>query len=135
MDSGRWQRVEQLYHSALEQPPGDREAFLAAACERDADLKQRVEILLAQTCPTEVLIDKQAWQAATELTCSSASGFGAVNDFGELTNFLPACKRPCADTDESGDFFIRALHPIELFKFTDVNLHPRPRHSSLLLFE
>jgi serine/threonine protein kinase len=72
MDSERWQRVEQLYHSALEQPPADREAFLAAACARDAGLQQQVEILLAQSSPTETLVDKRAWQAATELTCSRA---------------------------------------------------------------
>jgi len=68
MDSERWRRLEQLYHSALEQPPGDRKAFLAKACERDVDLQHRVEILLEQTGPTGSLIDRRAWQAATELT-------------------------------------------------------------------
>ena len=68
MDSERWRRLEQLYHSALEQPPGDRKAFLAKACERDVDLQHRVEFLLEQTGPTGSLIDRRAWQAATELT-------------------------------------------------------------------
>src|SRR6516165_5260508 len=67
MDSERWQRVEQLFHSALERPPNDRKAFLANACERDADLQDQVEILLAQSGPTEALVDKRAWRAATDL--------------------------------------------------------------------
>jgi serine/threonine protein kinase len=68
MDSERWQRLEQLYHSALERPPSDRKAFLADACERDVDLRERVEILLAQSGATDDLIDRKAWQAAIELT-------------------------------------------------------------------
>ena len=67
MDSERWQRVEQLFHSALERPPNDRKAFLANACERDGDLQHQVEILLAQSGPTEALVDKRAWRAATDL--------------------------------------------------------------------
>src|SRR5579864_7231427 len=70
MDPQRWRRVEQLYHSALERPPSDRKAFLAEVCERDADLRQRVELLLAQSGPTDGLIDRTAWQAATDLTYS-----------------------------------------------------------------
>jgi serine/threonine protein kinase len=52
----------------LERAPNDRKAFLANACERDADLQQHVEILLAQSGPTEALVDKRAWRAATDLT-------------------------------------------------------------------
>src|SRR5579872_5016109 len=72
MDSERWQRVEQLFHSALERAPNDRKAFLANACDRDADLQQHVEILLAQSGPTEALLDKRAWRAATDLTYNRA---------------------------------------------------------------
>src|SRR6266567_926971 len=68
MDSERWRRVEQLYHSAMEQPPRDRRKFLAKRCEGDADLQHQVEILLAQSGPTDDLIDRRAWQSATELT-------------------------------------------------------------------
>ena len=69
-DSEHWRRVEQLYHLALERSPSDREAFLAGACERDVDLRERVEILLAQSGATDDLIDRKAWQAATELRYS-----------------------------------------------------------------
>src|SRR5215472_2688043 len=66
MDSERWRRVEQLYNSALERPTAERKDFLAKACDLDADVQQQVEILLAQSGPTEDLVDKRAWQAATE---------------------------------------------------------------------
>jgi hypothetical protein len=45
--SERWQRIEDLYHSALEQKQADRASFLADACQGDAELKHEVEVLLA----------------------------------------------------------------------------------------
>ncbi len=39
----RWQQVEQIYHSALEQDPTQRGAFLDGACEGDGDLRSEVE--------------------------------------------------------------------------------------------
>jgi serine/threonine-protein kinase len=46
--SERWQRVEALYHSALQQPPGERATFLRDACGDDEALRRDVESLLAQ---------------------------------------------------------------------------------------
>jgi hypothetical protein len=91
------------------------------------------EILGKENCCSDVSSRSKAKQGPSD--GHPTPSFGAVNDLGELTNFLPARKRPCADTDESGDLFIRALHPIKLFKFTDVNLDSRSRHGSILLFE
>ena len=44
----RWQKIEQLYHTALEREPGGRSAFLDQACQGDAELRREVEALLAQ---------------------------------------------------------------------------------------
>jgi Tol biopolymer transport system component/predicted Ser/Thr protein kinase len=44
----RWQKIEQLYHTALEREPGGRSAFLDEACQGDAELRREVEALLAQ---------------------------------------------------------------------------------------
>ena len=41
-----WERVEQIFHQALEQPPDTREAWLAAACAGDPDLHAEVASLL-----------------------------------------------------------------------------------------
>jgi len=43
----RWQKVEQLFHAALEREPGARDAFLADACNGDDDLRREVETLVA----------------------------------------------------------------------------------------
>ena len=45
MNLERWRKIEQLYHSALEQEPRQRGGFLADACPEDAELRQEVESL------------------------------------------------------------------------------------------
>ena len=47
MSASRWQEVTATFHRALERPPADRAAFLAAACAEDSWLRQEVETLLA----------------------------------------------------------------------------------------
>jgi TolB-like protein/Flp pilus assembly protein TadD len=47
MSQGRWQRVDELFHQALERDAAARQAFLAEACADDAALKGEVESLLA----------------------------------------------------------------------------------------
>ena len=44
----RLQKIEQLYHTALEREPGRRSAFLDEACQGDVELRREVETLLAQ---------------------------------------------------------------------------------------
>src|SRR5215213_6856806 len=45
MTPERWQRIEEMFHSALERESSEREGFLAAVC--DGELRQQVEALLA----------------------------------------------------------------------------------------
>ncbi len=47
MNSMRWRQIEDLYHAALDRAPGERAAFLDAACDGDSALRQEVESLLA----------------------------------------------------------------------------------------
>ena len=47
MNPERWQKIEALYHCALERTPDERAAFLAANSEGDPTLRQEVESLLA----------------------------------------------------------------------------------------
>ena len=46
MSSGDWQNVKEIFNSALDLDPSDREVYLAAACAGDAQLRQKVEDLL-----------------------------------------------------------------------------------------
>ncbi len=47
MSPEKWKRAEELFHQALEVEPGERAAWLEAACGGDAELRQEVESLLA----------------------------------------------------------------------------------------
>ena len=46
MSAERWQRLQNLFHDALERAPDDRAAFLTAACGDDTQLRAEVERLL-----------------------------------------------------------------------------------------
>jgi serine/threonine protein kinase len=48
MDRERWQRIESLFHAALERGLDERPAFLLAACGGDSDLQRQVELLVAK---------------------------------------------------------------------------------------
>src|SRR5438552_1729929 len=48
MDAERWQRIEELYHAALELDSGERGRFLSDRCGDDQQLRGEVESLLAQ---------------------------------------------------------------------------------------
>jgi eukaryotic-like serine/threonine-protein kinase len=45
--SSNWERIRALFHSALEQPPDARVAFLSSACDGDESIRREVESLLA----------------------------------------------------------------------------------------
>jgi hypothetical protein len=45
-------RIESLYHAARLRPVDERAAFLAEACDGDADLRREVESLLAEYAAT-----------------------------------------------------------------------------------
>jgi serine/threonine protein kinase len=47
MRAERWQEIESLFHSALEQSPEDRRPYLEKACGGDEELRRDVESLLA----------------------------------------------------------------------------------------
>jgi serine/threonine protein kinase/tetratricopeptide (TPR) repeat protein len=47
MTPERWQRIQDLFHAALQHEPSQRPAFLADACAGDVSLQREVESLLA----------------------------------------------------------------------------------------
>ena len=48
MKQENWQRVEELFHSALERTPDARQSFLDGVCGIDTKLRRQVELLLEQ---------------------------------------------------------------------------------------
>ena len=55
MDQHRWQRIERLYHSALERDPEQRSSYLAQECRDDEDLRREVESLLKELVSSRML--------------------------------------------------------------------------------
>jgi hypothetical protein len=64
MSPDRWQRVEQLYRSALEREASERAAFLAEACAGDEGLRREVESLLGYQDQVESLMERPALELA-----------------------------------------------------------------------
>jgi len=60
----RSRRLEQLYHSALEQAEAERDAFLKSACGADLELRRDVESLLAHDKDAENFIEAPALEMA-----------------------------------------------------------------------
>ncbi len=66
MKPERWQRVEELYHAALEQPAESRADFLRSACGDDEELHREVESLLSFRSQAENFIEKSALEVAAK---------------------------------------------------------------------
>jgi serine/threonine-protein kinase len=54
----RWQKIEALYHAALERDPASRAAFLDGACGHDDELRREIESLLAADPTGQGLLDR-----------------------------------------------------------------------------
>jgi len=73
MTPERWQRVEQLYHSALERTAGEREAYLAAECAGDEGLRREVESLIGNGPDGGAFLERPALQVAAEQYVSTVT--------------------------------------------------------------
>src|SRR5713101_7069596 len=71
MTPDRWQRIEELYHAALERPEGERAAYLREACADDAELRKEVEELLRQESAKGLLDAPALGAAAKDLASES----------------------------------------------------------------
>jgi eukaryotic-like serine/threonine-protein kinase len=75
-DTDRWNRVEALYHAALEQPASARTAFVRAACGHDTALREEVERLLAVTDDAEHFLEPRPSSGSD--TATRAAGLSWV---------------------------------------------------------
>lgn len=71
MRADEWQRINDLFHAALERVPGERAAFLAHACAGDDGLRLEVESLLASHDPSDNFIESLAPDLAAGLLAES----------------------------------------------------------------
>ena len=64
MTPNRWQRIEELYHSAREREGSHRIAFLNEACAGDDALRQEIESLLVEEKGSKSLLELPALEIA-----------------------------------------------------------------------
>ncbi|MDT7687446.1 MAG: eukaryotic-like serine/threonine-protein kinase [Acidobacteriota bacterium] len=74
MTPERYQRVKELFHSALERMPEERPAFLAEACGDDKALLAKVEALVAADEQPGSFMDAPAYAVATEMLTENSTG-------------------------------------------------------------
>jgi serine/threonine protein kinase/Tol biopolymer transport system component len=66
MKPERWQHLDKLFHSALEQAPAERGAFLDEACADDDSLRKQVEALLSAHAQAGSFIESPALQVEAQ---------------------------------------------------------------------
>src|ERR1700690_3911535 len=57
-----WQKVKELCHLALEQPPEQRSVFLAQACPNDEPLRREVESMIARQTAGKGILEAPVWE-------------------------------------------------------------------------
>jgi Tol biopolymer transport system component/predicted Ser/Thr protein kinase len=67
MTPERWQKIEQLYHAALERDVSLRPAYLHKVCASDDALRREVESLLAQDSSAQGFLEKPVVEAAGKI--------------------------------------------------------------------
>jgi serine/threonine protein kinase/tetratricopeptide (TPR) repeat protein len=112
MQAERWRCVEQLYHSAMEQAEGEREAFLERSCAGDQALRAEVESLIAYAGQTGQIIDKPALELvvaamAEDLRARDGNQTGKMISTG-LTQYRIAGKALTSGT-KLGEYEVKSL--------------------------
>ncbi len=82
MTTGRWQRIEQLYHAALEREASQRTVFLDEACAGDAALRQELASLLAHEGTAERFMGVPALEVAANALGGDQRPFLAGQQIG-----------------------------------------------------
>jgi serine/threonine protein kinase len=71
IDPERWQQIEKLYHTALEQEASQRRVFIEKVCSGDQALRDEVESLLRSDDRAGQFMETPALQAAAQLHAES----------------------------------------------------------------
>jgi Tol biopolymer transport system component/tRNA A-37 threonylcarbamoyl transferase component Bud32 len=66
MEPEHWQKIERLYHAALEEEKSRRAAFLEQACAGDEALRRAVELLLTQHEKADSFLEAPALEVAAK---------------------------------------------------------------------
>ncbi len=84
MDPERWQRIKQLYNSALEIELDRREAFLEEACAGDGPIRKDIDRLLSRQAEGEDVMGKPALEFAARALAEDSSTLQAFTLAGRM---------------------------------------------------
>ena len=76
MTGEQWERIKQIFASALERDPSSRAAFLDGACAGDAELRREVDSLLAAHQASDTFLENPATGISSPAPAHTAFGDG-----------------------------------------------------------
>src|SRR5437868_2442376 len=82
MTAQHWQQIKELFHSAIELEPGERAAFLDAACAQDDSLRREIESLIAAHEKDGSFIDSPAYEGVADLIADDQNELATGQTFG-----------------------------------------------------
>src|SRR5215469_5542183 len=85
MTPQRWQQVKQIFQSAIECPPDERDAFLARACSGDPGLRREVESLISSHNQARDSIEGLPVEAATSMLADDQASAIIGNQIGHYS--------------------------------------------------
>ncbi|HKA22260.1 MAG TPA: protein kinase [Blastocatellia bacterium] len=74
MTPERWQQVKQIFQSAIELPPSDRDSFISRACAHDNELRSEVESLISSHNQAGDSVEALATQVAAQIVTDDQDG-------------------------------------------------------------
>lgn len=74
MATGRWSRIEDLFHQAADLAPAERSAFLDRVCGGDGEMRRELDCLLAADIPENGLLQAAVARAVDQLPGDSGEG-------------------------------------------------------------
>jgi TolB-like protein/Tfp pilus assembly protein PilF len=82
MTQERWEKVENIFHAALDREPGERSRFLDLACAGDDALRQEVESLLQHEPRSDEFLKSPALELAAELLATDQTNSQYIRKIG-----------------------------------------------------
>ncbi len=82
MDSLRWERIQALFHEAVDRSAPERAAFLESAAEGDRQLMAEVQALLEEDARGSSLLDRDVSQVASQMLGGDAAAPLPSQEFG-----------------------------------------------------
>jgi eukaryotic-like serine/threonine-protein kinase len=82
MTPERWQQVKEIFNSAINYRPEERDSFLSEACSGDANLRREVESLIASHEQSGSFIDEPAFAAAASLLADEKVALSSGDTIG-----------------------------------------------------